>query len=178
MSIVLQSTGGGSITINEPTTASNFTQSLPAATGTVMVSGNQPAFSAYLAANQTITSTTYTKIQFNTEVFDTANAYDNATNYRFQPAIAGYYQISGAVSYGASVSINRTILNLYKNGISYAILSDANGNLNRVNGSVLLYLNGTTDYVEIYGYINGTTVVNFDGGQNLTYFTGCLTRTA
>jgi hypothetical protein len=35
MSLVLQSSGGGSVTIAEPTTASNFTQDLPAATGTV-----------------------------------------------------------------------------------------------------------------------------------------------
>jgi hypothetical protein len=40
MSIVLQSTGGGSITINEPTTASNFTQTLPASTGTVITTGS------------------------------------------------------------------------------------------------------------------------------------------
>jgi hypothetical protein len=38
MSIVLQSTGGGSVTINEPTTASNFTQTLPAVTGNALVS--------------------------------------------------------------------------------------------------------------------------------------------
>ena len=47
MSIVLQSSGGGSVTIQEPATASNFTATLPAATGDVMVSGNMPAFSAY-----------------------------------------------------------------------------------------------------------------------------------
>jgi hypothetical protein len=41
MSIVLQSTGGGSITINEPTTASNFTQTLPASTGNILVSTSQ-----------------------------------------------------------------------------------------------------------------------------------------
>jgi hypothetical protein len=38
MSIVLQSSGGGSVTVNEPTTASNFTQTLPAATGDVLLS--------------------------------------------------------------------------------------------------------------------------------------------
>jgi hypothetical protein len=42
MSIVLQSSGGGQITIAEPTTASNFTQTLPAATGTVVISGTTP----------------------------------------------------------------------------------------------------------------------------------------
>jgi hypothetical protein len=35
MSVILQSSGGGQITIQEPATASNFTQTLPAATGTV-----------------------------------------------------------------------------------------------------------------------------------------------
>ncbi len=43
MSIVLQSTGGGSVSIVEPTTASNFTQTLPAVTGTVVVSGTTPS---------------------------------------------------------------------------------------------------------------------------------------
>jgi hypothetical protein len=35
MSLVLQSSGGGSVTVQEPTTASNFTATLPAATGDV-----------------------------------------------------------------------------------------------------------------------------------------------
>jgi len=43
MSIVLQSSGGGSVTINEPTTASNFTQTLPEATGTIVLSGTTPS---------------------------------------------------------------------------------------------------------------------------------------
>lgn len=42
MSIVLQSSSGGSVTINEPTTASNFTQTLPAVTGDIVVSGTTP----------------------------------------------------------------------------------------------------------------------------------------
>lgn len=47
MSLVLNSTSGGSVTINEPTTASNFTQTLAAATGTLapLVSGTAVAAS-------------------------------------------------------------------------------------------------------------------------------------
>jgi hypothetical protein len=44
MSIILNSSGGGSVTIQEPTTASNFTQTLPAATGTLVLSGTTPSF--------------------------------------------------------------------------------------------------------------------------------------
>jgi hypothetical protein len=42
MSLVLQSSGGGQITIQEPATASNFTATLPAADGTIVVSGTTP----------------------------------------------------------------------------------------------------------------------------------------
>jgi hypothetical protein len=40
MSLVLQSSGGGSVTIQEPATASNFTQTLPATTGTMALTSD------------------------------------------------------------------------------------------------------------------------------------------
>jgi hypothetical protein len=60
MSIVLQSTGGGSVTINEPTTASNFTQTLPAGTGTVAVQGA----STNIVSGTAVASTSGTSIDF------------------------------------------------------------------------------------------------------------------
>jgi hypothetical protein len=39
MSLVLQSSGGGQVTIQEPATASNYTVTLPAGTGTITVAG-------------------------------------------------------------------------------------------------------------------------------------------
>jgi hypothetical protein len=50
MSLVLQSSGGGSITIQEPVTASNFTQTVPAATGNIVLD----------TATQTLTNKTIT----------------------------------------------------------------------------------------------------------------------
>jgi hypothetical protein len=44
MSLILQSSGGGSVTIQEPATASNFTQTLPAANGTLVLTGTTPTF--------------------------------------------------------------------------------------------------------------------------------------
>ena len=58
---------------------------------------NTPAFEAYLSANQTISHDTVTKIQFNTEVYDTDNCYDNSTNYRFTPTTAGKYFVYGNI---------------------------------------------------------------------------------
>ena len=63
MSIVLNSSGGGSVTINEPTTASNFTQTLPAGTGSVVVSGINSAITVGTAqASTSGTSIDFTSI--------------------------------------------------------------------------------------------------------------------
>jgi hypothetical protein len=53
MSLVLQSSGGGQITIQEPNTASNFTQDLPAVTGNVVIdSATQTLTNKSIAATQ------------------------------------------------------------------------------------------------------------------------------
>jgi len=180
MSLVLQSSGGGQITIQEPTTASNFTQTLPAATGEVMVSGNQPAFSATIASTQTITAGTFTKIAFATEVFDTANCYDPTTNYRFTPNVAGYYQINLLARLrGVGASTNK-ILAIRKNGSTYRNIDQYPTSIEYFSLflSSLVYMNGTTDYLEAWVYSDGTsTSVNYD--SNITSeFSGSLVRSA
>jgi hypothetical protein len=176
MSLVLQSTGGGQITIQEPATASNFTQTLPAATGTVMVSGNQPAFSAYSSSNQTVGSAGNIKVTCNVEEFDTASCYDNVTNYRFTPNVAGYYQFSA----GARAVFNSTsaevALFLYKNGSSYKILQDIvhSGYARGAAGTCLVYANGTTDYFELYSFLSAAGTI--EASATGTYFQAVLVR--
>jgi hypothetical protein len=180
MSLVLQSSGGGSVTIQEPTTASNFTATMPAATGTVMVSGNMPAFSAKLSADQTgLGDGVWTKVQASSEQFDTANCYDTST-YRFTPNVAGYYLLTGNIGVATAVT-GQFIGAFYKNGSSYNVFFQSGDD--RVNaayaGSVILYLNGSSDYVELYAYLasSGTKTLQSEGGLK-GYFTGCLLRTA
>jgi hypothetical protein len=170
MSLVLQSSGGGQITIQEPATASNFTQSLPAATGTVMVSGNQPAFSAFpTSTSQTPTINTFTKVTLGSENFDTNNNFASST---FTPTVAGYYQIDGTVHMNNSVS--RLIVSIFKNGVEYLRGFDVIASCNNGTASCVMFMNGSTDYVELYTY-NGTggTLI-FTGTQ----FSGCLVRAA
>jgi hypothetical protein len=177
MSLVLQSSAGGQITIQEPTTASNFTQTLPAASGEVMVSGNQPAFSAYLGSNQTISSGVITKVQINTEEFDTNSNYDHVTNYRFLPTVAGYYQVTANVALTA-ISTTYFQLYIYKNGSNFKqgpIDADSGAYNNSVNA--LIYLNGSTDYIELYGQCSGITTV-FVGDSVGTYFQAVMVRGA
>jgi hypothetical protein len=180
MSLVLQSSGGGQITIQEPATASNFTQTLPAATGTVMVSGNMPAFSAYSNLGQTLSNSTFTKIQFNVENFDTASAYDNTTNYRFTPLVAGYYQVNGNFSpSGASSGYGQFAI--YKNGAEVTGGSAAPNNTSvgaQCTASTVLYLNGSTDYVEIYGWQNSGGNLTLQTSARLNTFSACMIRAA
>ena len=182
--LVLSGATSGSTTI-APTDAATVTATFPGATGTVMVSGNMPAFSAYASGNQSISASTLTKVQFNTKNFDTATCYDNTTNYRFTPTVAGYYLITANVEYsttsGAGVLIINTIL--YKNGSAYAKGTQSPaGATNNVGTSVtsVVYLNGSTDYVEIYSYqnvANPLATLASDFG-NAVRFEGVLVRTA
>jgi hypothetical protein len=159
-----------------PTSGGNIT--LPAVTGTAMVSGNMPAFSAYLASNQTITSSTFTKVQINTKEFDTASAYDNTTNYRFTPLVAGYYQVNASFRYDASSLPTRAFITIYKNGAEFKRGTDTGNNTTEGVVSALIYLNGSTDYIELYAYITATTAVIGTAGQATNYFQASLVRAA
>ena len=175
MSLVLQSSGGGSVSIVEPTTASNFTQTLPASTGTVMVSGNMPAFSAKGDAGQTISTSTFTKVTLGTENWDTNN---NFASSRFTPTVAGYYQVNASINYAGTALGGNVIIAIYKNGGEVyrgnRITSSAAGAETGIVGCVQLSMNGSTDYIELYTFQNS--------GGNLTLFSGlmdgCLVRTA
>jgi len=111
MSIVLLGSTSGSCTLQEQAVAGTTVLTLPTTSGTVLTSaspqssfpsniaGTGPAFSAYQSSGQTISSTsTWTKINFQTEEFDTNNNFDSTTNYRFTPQIAGYYQVNATIT--------------------------------------------------------------------------------
>jgi hypothetical protein len=148
-------------------------------TGTVMVSGNMPAFSATITANQTLTASTITKLTFNNETFDTNSNYDPTTNYRFTPTVAGYYQINAAILFSDAALNNTTIsAYLYKNGVSYAILRGLSsaGNYVSLTLSYIVSMNGTTDYLEIYAQSSANNGIAY-AGQN-SVFSGTLVRAA
>jgi hypothetical protein len=173
MSLVLQSSGGGQITIQEPATASNFTQTLPAATGTVMVSGNMPTFSYYQTTTQSLSAATDTKLLFQTSTYDTTGGMFASS--RFTPTVAGYYIFTSAWQ-AATVASDLRIA-LYKNGALFInITPSSTGTLNWVSGSGMAFCNGTTDYIEMYGYsalANTTNAV-----QQSTWFQGAMIRAA
>ena len=142
-------------------------------TGTLMASGNMPAFSAYRTTTQSISASTWTKLQFNTEEFDTNNNYDPTTNYRFTPTVAGYYQISAAWANSNNSSYNYVAI--YKNGSAnkLSVGNATNGVGATVSG--LIYFNGTTDYVEGYAFTDAGSI---SASSSNCFFTGALIRGA
>jgi hypothetical protein len=148
-------------------------------TGAITVDGSQssqgPTFHAYRSSAQSFTNGQWTKFQGNFELFDTNSSYDNATNYRFQPTVAGYYQIyvqvtpnyaSGTTGYSG----------IYKSGSLYkaTYFFQPSGNYISASTSALVYLNGSTDYVEAYFYFASATALFADATAN--YFEGYLVR--
>ena len=138
-----------------------------------------PTFRAYRNAVslQSLTNGVWNKVQFDLESWDTANCYDNSTNYRFTPNIAGYYYVD------VSVELNNLsgsyVSAVYKNGTEYMkypvyVGSTTQGSVTNVHG--LVYLNGTTDYIEawVYSYVNSQSVYS----GNATYFSAFLARSA
>jgi len=133
-----------------------------------------PSFSYYQSVAQTLSSSTWTKITFTTSEWDTTGGMYASS--RFTPTVAGYYEISAAFTNAASSA--STGVSLYKNGTSYKRLFSTigGGSASTGAGTVLVYLNGSTDYVEIYANTSvGQNSYNF---ADSTYFQGALIRAA
>jgi hypothetical protein len=180
--------GTGAFTIAAPNGNTDRTLTLPDATGTFLTTAtpgvpvNGPAFSAYFAGTQSVTSNTITKVTINTEVFDTNNNYDPITNYRFTPTVAGYYQVGFAVEGSGNVGTIQAVNAIpHKNGsvidgitFSYgAFLYPTAVNGASSTGTVLVYMNGSTDFLELYGKVIGVSTIIGTG-----YFSAFLARAA
>lgn len=138
-------------------------------------SSSGPAFSAFRATSQqSISTSTWTKAQLQSETFDTNNNYDPTTNYRFTPTVAGYYQINLTLSFFRT---DRCMSAIYKNGASYAILGDVRCSNDQaaIGGGAIIYFNGTTDYVEAYGWSIGTSS-NIYFGSDTSFMSGVWIR--
>jgi hypothetical protein len=136
------------------------------------VAGTGPAFSAYASSGTSVANNTLTKITLDTEEFDTNN---NFASSRFTPTVAGYYQINGCIG-GAYATLVCTI---FKNGTEYKRGVTASGaTLNQANVSSIVYLNGSTDYVELYTYQGSGSTQTMSSGISGAYFNGAMVRGA
>jgi hypothetical protein len=131
-----------------------------------------PAFLAYRATStQSFTGDVVTKVQLNAESFDTDNCFDSTTDYRFTPNKSGYYSINMESEMNLS-SANVSRIRLYKNGTS--VRESGNNDTSSANLyqslSSIIFMNGTTDYLEMYLYSGSNSTIPADTTQFRNYF--------
>jgi hypothetical protein len=139
-----------------------------------------PAFRVHTETSQNVTSNVETKAVLDIKDFDTNNWFDTST-YRYTPQIAGYYSFTGMLRI-AGTTLTSQSASLFKNG------SRIFSSFNRVSSSTpvhvvvtdLIYLNGSTDYVELYGISSGASGTSFNYADNsaTSILSGFLVRTA
>jgi len=128
-----------------------------------------PSFSAYATTSQTLTENVATKVTFGSEDWDTNNCFSSS---RFTPTTAGYYQISGVIRFtpGSGTTGSSTVaVGVYKNGVEAFRASEATTDAAIICGlpfCVLVYLNGSTDYIEIYAGFDCLGTLGTGAGLN------------
>ena len=149
-------------------------------TGTVTGAGgnNKPAFASSISGVQSVSNAVETKAQFNTQIYDTDNCYDNSTNYRFTPQTAGKYFLTATYFVGGSTAdLTEAKIGIYKNNsvvLEYSLDRRTSGNgynfSMTVNG--LVEANGSTDYFEVFANGIGAGTKNIIGNNYQTFFQG------
>jgi len=174
---ITTSSGSGTITLG----ASGETVDLSNGTMTLNSSmKNTPGFAVRLTSDQTVSSDTNTKIQLNSEAYDTDSAFDSSTNYRFTvpSGQAGKYYFY-AQMYGSSDAgddITETSVFIYKNGTSQGFaglyINDKVGYNVSVKSLTLDLSVG--DYIEFYGKVTVSSGTPLFKGQSTRFDTHAL----
>jgi len=131
---------------------------------------NTPAFHAYKIATQNVTSNTFTKAEFDVEVYDTDGNY--ASN-RFTPQTQGKFFVYANLHLDGTSYPDHLETAIYKNGsmIATSFVGQAG---NYIYGNRLVQttvdMNGSSDYVEVYGKVRQSGSTHFAGGEVRKYF--------
>ena len=135
--------------------------------------GNTPAFEAYPSASLSVASGTSVKVQANTERFDTDSAYDNSSNYRFTPQVAGRYFTYCSFTYNLTNGSIGLVAEIRKNGS--AVLSSKHEDMpgsNYLTGYVggVVQLNGSSDYLEMFTLTSSGSTRTLAADSQRTFF--------
>ena len=156
---ITTSTGSGNITIGSGVT----------------INVNRPAFSAYLSADQSVSNATVTKINLNVESFDTDDAFDSSTNYRFTVPTGGdgKYFFVGTITWVNLTNEDEGQVRIHKNGTfvqGSGYFQGQNGTVTYQATQVLNLVAG--DYIELHGYQVSGGAISADGGEAYTNLKG------
>ena len=127
-----------------------------------ILNGSTPAFHAK-SGGQSISNATITKVVFETEVLDTDNCYDISTG-RFTPNVAGKYLVYVICGISTGTDFDGFNMRIYKNGSQIHLSFGRSEYYESSALSMIVDMNGSTDYLEAYVYHQqgGTTNLNGD----------------
>ncbi len=153
-SVKWTSGAGTEITFNDIGTTNN------------LVTASDSIFVAANVGNQTATGT-LAKITYGSELLDPLAAFANS---RHTPNVAGYYRYDTTTSLTATSGIVGAIVAFYKNGVIYLNAASVNGLAGTaatlvISGGIDVYMNGSTDYMEVWGKVAGTGTLTFDAAS-------------
>lgn len=161
----LVATGAGAFAYESGATAR-------ASMGALAATGFTSKCSVYRNATQAISTSTWTKVQLNTEDYDIDGEFDSTTNYRFQPDVNGYYNVKVAAAIVDIADRNFMNVFIYKNGSLWkgttVYTSHVTGSSLRLSFSCDIYLE-TTDYIELWVYHDHGSNRNIEGIGRYTF---------
>tara|TARA_Y100000389_G_C17106081_1_gene338341 strand:- start:59 stop:592 length:534 start_codon:yes stop_codon:yes gene_type:complete len=153
-------------------------------TGTVSgAADNKPSFLAYRSSSDSFAYNVHTRIDFNTEKYDSNNCFDNSSAYKFTPGVAGkFFLYAHAGCYAASHGYKQ-ILSIYKNGtaiVSSSEETDLTGNFTasfvRTQSVSVTDISDADDYYQVYIYQrntgNDTVTLDYNANYPYTHFGG------
>lgn len=116
--------------------------------------GAQSGCSVYRNTSvQSIPNTTYTKVEFNAELFDTLGEFDSTSNFRFTATTAGLYLITSTLRISDMGADDVSYIAIYKNGVAtfrgQCNYPTAISHRPSITAVIQLV---PTDYIEIYVY--------------------------
>ena len=161
---------GSSITIGgSSTTSLDLASTITGGTLT-----NTPSFGAQQSGSQSISNNAWTKLQCDTENWDTDSAYDNSTNYRFTvpSGKGGKYYLQGHFQIPGIDANELASITFHKNGseVGQANVREQKASADRIAQLSCVWTGSLTvgDYIEVYVYQNSGDAQNATNG----YFTG------
>ena len=135
---------------------------------TQTIAVNTPSFMAFLSSDQTLSDNTYTKVQFNTEDYDSDSAYDNSSNYRFTvpSGEAGKYHIFGQVRPNTSSDFEYSEAIIRLNGSDK--LQTTGRNIGRDTRVIVSTLDlSVGDYIELFYYQDSGGDITVSGNSTV-----------
>jgi hypothetical protein len=150
-------------------------------TNWVPLSPNSPTCLVRATATQNIVSGVTTKVlNLNDVAFDNYSFFDTTTN-QFKPTIPGYYQVNCLIRMVSSGfnDLSLSQVYLYKNGSIYSRLTEIAGVVTlgtvQFQGSTIVQMNGTTDYLEMWGQAVGSnTQFSYVSSAFTSFFSAVL----